>query len=181
MRCMKGRRSAGSVICATRYPSGFARATAAAPSVLPAPGRFSVSTVWPKARVAASARPRICTSVAPPGGKGTSTVMGRSGKRGCARNVAGAASRAAAPSRARREASIQVSPLQRAADDLTHDLAAAAIDAADARIGPGAADLVFRHVAVAAMQLQEIVEQLVLHLGAQQLGRCGELHRQLAA
>src|SRR5256885_15208314 len=50
----------------------------------------------------------------------------------------------------------------------------------DARIGPGAADLVFGHVAVAAVQLQEFVEQAVLQrrgIGLDHGGAGGEIGR----
>ena len=70
--------------------------------------------------------------------------------------------------------------LQRAGDDLFHDLVAATVDAADAGIGPGAAHLVFGHVAVAAVQLQELVEQAVLQRRGIELDHGGTLGGQLA-
>ncbi|MNV65037.1 hypothetical protein D3C71_1577060 [compost metagenome] len=52
-----------------------------------APGRFSMMTGWLSSLAAMFARLRRCTSVEPPGGNGTTRVMGFSGKAA----VAGAA------------------------------------------------------------------------------------------
>src|SRR5579862_5836845 len=50
----------------------------------PAPPAFSTITVWPSGPRMRSAMMRAAVSVDPPGGKGTSSVMGRAGKVVCA-------------------------------------------------------------------------------------------------
>src|SRR5690606_12028348 len=61
------------------YPSGLALATCAAPILPPAPGLFSTTIGWPRSLASDSPSVRAITSIAPPGGKGTIQVMGRSG------------------------------------------------------------------------------------------------------
>jgi hypothetical protein len=60
------------------WPSGWARATSAAPVTPPPPPRFSVTTV-PSTGFILSAHNRPTTSVAPPGENGTTSLMARSG------------------------------------------------------------------------------------------------------
>ena len=50
------------------------------PSVPAAPGRFSITIVWPRCFSVAVASARIAMSVEPPGGHGTISVTGRVGK-----------------------------------------------------------------------------------------------------
>jgi hypothetical protein len=54
-----------------------------------APALFSITTDWPKMRVALSANERITPSVEPPAGQGHINLMGLDGKLACA--VAGMA------------------------------------------------------------------------------------------
>jgi hypothetical protein len=62
------------------YPSGFSRATAAAASVPPAPGRFSTISGCPLANCGKPFdRLRESVSAAPPAPTGTSNRTGRSG------------------------------------------------------------------------------------------------------
>jgi hypothetical protein len=65
-------------------------------AILPlAPGRFSITTGWPSNRAIPSAKSRAAKSVPPPGGLGTSTVIGRLGAHPCARaGVASSSGRA---------------------------------------------------------------------------------------
>src|SRR6266850_2988728 len=61
------------------YPSGAARAMRATPIVPPAPPTFSTTTVWPSGARMRSAMMRAAVSVEPPGGNGTTRVIGREG------------------------------------------------------------------------------------------------------
>src|SRR5262245_714648 len=62
-------------------PSGGAFATAAVATMVPAPGRFSITTDWPFHRAdKRSARMRATTSVGPPAANGTTSFTGREGK-----------------------------------------------------------------------------------------------------
>src|SRR5512133_91756 len=63
------------------------------PSVPPAPARFSTTTGWPSRAASPAATRRPSRSLDPPGGKGTTSLIGRVGKAGCA-----SAGRATAPS-----------------------------------------------------------------------------------
>src|SRR5215470_1386604 len=61
-------------------PSGGAFATAAVATMVPAPGRFSITTDWPFQRAERrSARMRATTSVGPPAANGTTSFTGRDG------------------------------------------------------------------------------------------------------
>src|SRR5215207_7790746 len=62
------------------WPSGCARATASAPTMVLPPGLFSTCTGLPSAADIRSAISRVTTSVLPPGEKGTTIVTGRDGK-----------------------------------------------------------------------------------------------------
>src|SRR6478609_4338684 len=62
------------------YPSAGARAAASAPTVPPAPERFSTTTGWPRASCKPVAVMRVMTSTAPPGGNGLMKRTGREGK-----------------------------------------------------------------------------------------------------
>src|SRR6201981_2834838 len=62
------------------YPSGLARASRPTPIEPPAPPTFSTITGWPSAAPILSAMIRAATSVDPPGGNGTISVIGREGK-----------------------------------------------------------------------------------------------------
>ncbi len=59
-------------------------ATAAAPSVALAPGRFSTTMVWPRCGSVDLASARNTVSAVPPAGNGTIIVTGRAGKASCA-------------------------------------------------------------------------------------------------
>src|SRR5256885_5767801 len=59
-------------------PSAAAWATAWAPMLPLAPGRFSTTTGWPRRCCSCSPRRRASRSVPPPGGNVTTMVMGRS-------------------------------------------------------------------------------------------------------
>jgi len=61
-------------------PFGCALATTSAPSVPPAPGRFSITTVWPRISLSLGARTRVVMSVPPPVPKGTTIRIGRVGQ-----------------------------------------------------------------------------------------------------
>src|SRR5262245_24808286 len=62
-------------------PSGGDFATAAVATIVPAPGRFSITTDWPLQRAdRSSARMRATTSVGPPAANGTTSFTGRDGK-----------------------------------------------------------------------------------------------------
>src|SRR5882672_9179525 len=50
------------------------------PIVPPAPPTFSTTTVWPRGTRMRSAMMRAAVSVEPPGGNGTTRVIGREGK-----------------------------------------------------------------------------------------------------
>src|SRR5262245_19827564 len=65
------------------YPSGAARATRPTAMLPPAPPTFSMMTGCPSGARMRSAMMRAATSVEPPGGKGTTSVICRDGK-GCA-------------------------------------------------------------------------------------------------
>src|SRR3954452_11310188 len=54
---------------------------------------------------------------------------------------------------------------QRTADDLLLDLGGAAVDGGDAAVEVGLGDRELHHVAVAAVELYALVDQLVLELG----------------
>src|SRR6056297_4276905 len=56
-------------------------------------------------------------------------------------------------------------PSKRPRDQLFHDLVGAAIDALHPGIGPHFGDVVFLHVAIAAMQLQTFIQHLALRIG----------------
>src|ERR1044071_9647034 len=77
------------------YPSAGARAAASAPTVPPAPERFSTTTGWPRASCKPVAVMRVMMSTAPPGGNGEMKRTGREGK-ACASAQALTASRQAA-------------------------------------------------------------------------------------
>jgi hypothetical protein len=62
------------------WPSGAALATISAAIVVPAPGRFSTITCWPRLFVISAAVVRANVSVAPPGANGTSMRIGLFGK-----------------------------------------------------------------------------------------------------
>src|SRR5215213_1541810 len=91
-------------LTSTVWPSGWARATASAPTTVAAPGRFSTSTGWPRPGAMRSASSRAMTSVEPPGGNGTTNVTGRSGNAFCCATAGAAKPRPAMPaeSKARR-------------------------------------------------------------------------------
>lgn len=76
-----------------------------APSIPPAPGRFSMIAGLPREACMPSAVSRAQTSVAPPGGKGTTKRTGRSGAQacGCARPPAGQSPKGSAASNSRRD------------------------------------------------------------------------------
>ena len=61
------------------WPSGSARATASAPTLPPAPGRFSTTNGWPSARLSRSPTARASTSASPPGANGATMRTGRLG------------------------------------------------------------------------------------------------------
>src|SRR5262249_14723911 len=61
------------------WPSGTARAAAVSPILPLAPGRFSTTTPWPSTGASSAAISRPSRSLAPPGGKCTMMVIGRSG------------------------------------------------------------------------------------------------------
>src|SRR4051812_4408732 len=67
------------------------------------------------------------------------------------------------------------SEAERPADDLLHDLGRAAVDGLDAGVQEGPRDGVLEHVAVAAVQLQAAVDDLLLQLGGPPLGHGGVL------
>ena len=62
------------------YPSGFAFATKPAPTIAPAPGLFSITIGCPSRFPTTSAAARAMRSLAPPGPKGTTHLIGRSGQ-----------------------------------------------------------------------------------------------------
>src|ERR1700749_4467664 len=59
---------------------------------------------------------------------------------------------------------------QAAADDLLHDLGCPTVDPCHSRVAPASADLVLRHVPVAAMKLQAAIKDAELELGRPELG-----------
>src|SRR4029077_1994211 len=61
-------------------PRGGARGSLPTPIEPPAPPTFSTITGWPSAAPILSAMMRAATSVEPPGGNGTISVIGRDGK-----------------------------------------------------------------------------------------------------
>jgi hypothetical protein len=69
------------LISSSVWPSGRAVATAWLATMLPALGLLSTTTAWPSVRAICSATARAVMSAMPPGAKGTTTVIGRSGKR----------------------------------------------------------------------------------------------------
>ena len=56
------------------WPSGAARATLSAPTLPPAPERFSTTTDWPSSAWYLGCRMRATMSISPPGGYGTTMV-----------------------------------------------------------------------------------------------------------
>ena len=87
-------------------PSGALRTTVSTPTLPPAPVRFSTVTGWPSFSCIRSASTRATTSVAPPGGKGTTMRSGRVGAQAapCAAAIRGSSGEArAASARLRRE------------------------------------------------------------------------------
>src|ERR1044071_2730035 len=62
---------------------------------------------------------------------------------------------------------------ERAADQLFHDLVGAAVNLLDAAVGIEPRDRVFPHVAVAAVELQALVDALALQVGGPVLGHGG--------
>src|SRR5262245_58651892 len=80
------------------YPSGALLASAAPPTVAPAPGRSSTVMGWPSRVDNFSATSRATASTPPAGGYGAIIKMGRAGQ-DCADDVVGdSAARAARPS-----------------------------------------------------------------------------------
>src|SRR5215467_11191669 len=77
------------------YPSGADLAAASAPTLPPAPPRFSATTGWPRFAVSRSAMRRPRMSVPPPGGNGRMKRTGLAGQASCAFACQGAS---AAPS-----------------------------------------------------------------------------------
>src|SRR3954447_16711554 len=74
------------------WPSPAALATASAPTMPPAPARFSTTTVEPATeRWRKAAARRATTSVLPPGGNGTTSRIGRFGQPSCAEARGGCA------------------------------------------------------------------------------------------
>ena len=68
------------VVTSSVCPSGALCATAATPTALPAPGRFSTTKGWPKRACSRSASGRAMASFDPPGVKGTTMRTGRAGQ-----------------------------------------------------------------------------------------------------
>src|SRR6267378_7305486 len=68
-----------------------------------------------------------------------------------------------------------------ARDELAHDFGRPAVDPLHPSIGIEAADLVLAHEAITAEELQALVDQPPVHLGAPQLRDRGVLRRQLCA
>src|SRR5690606_20600253 len=62
------------------YPSGLDRATAAVPTLPPAPSLFSTTTLFPQRAPSLSAIRRPTTSVVPPGENGTTMLTERLGQ-----------------------------------------------------------------------------------------------------
>src|SRR6218665_397386 len=62
------------------WPWAAARATYSAPMLPPAPARFSTTMVWPSRSFIEAASVRAIASVGPPGGKGTTSVIGLSAR-----------------------------------------------------------------------------------------------------
>ncbi len=91
------------LISSSVCPSGRAAATACEATMLPALGLFSTTTGWPSVLPIDSATARAVRSAMPPGAKGTSNVIGRSGKRACADSGRTAPTAARATSTARRD------------------------------------------------------------------------------
>src|SRR5687767_5780524 len=71
------------------WPSGAALAAAARPILPLAPPLLSTTMFQPVAACIFSARPRVSTSVPPPAGNGTITVIGREGHLACAKRILG--------------------------------------------------------------------------------------------
>src|SRR5579872_3076674 len=63
------------VLSSSVLPSGAARDAASAPTAVPAPGRFSTTTVGPPVRPTCSATTRARKSAAPPAANGTMILM----------------------------------------------------------------------------------------------------------
>src|SRR5215472_4678107 len=63
--------------------------------------------------------------------------------------------------------------LKRAADQFFHDLVRAAVDLLHPAVGIKPRDRVFPHVAVAAVELQALVDDLALQVGGPVLGHGG--------
>ena len=81
------------------WPSGGALATSAVATMVPAPGRFSISTALPPQRADnCSARMRATTSVGPPAENGTNSRTGALGNSAADWACAGEAVCAAATS-----------------------------------------------------------------------------------
>ena len=59
--------------------SAGARTAASVPITVLAPGRLSMTMLWPSARLSGADRARATVSTAPPGGNGTIKRMGRAG------------------------------------------------------------------------------------------------------
>src|SRR5450759_5402855 len=70
--------------------------------------------------------------------------------------------------------------LKPARDQFLHHLRGAAVNARHARVDESARDRVFRHVAVAAVQLQHVVQTRAQRLGGEEFGDRRFFHRQLA-
>src|SRR5690606_8767367 len=68
--------------------------------------------------------------------------------------------------------------LQVPADEQFHDFRSTSVDAADAGVGEDARNRIFAHVAVAAEQLQALVDDAALALGGPQLGHGALLRSQ---
>lgn len=72
------------VAISSGWPSGAERATASAPKLPAAPGRFSITTGWPSTPESRSPRSRATMWVDPPAANGTTMRTGFCGYRSCA-------------------------------------------------------------------------------------------------
>ena len=68
------------IVNSSVYPSGGACATAAVPTLPPAPGRLSITIGWPSVRPSGSATTRAMMSGELPGGNGTTSLIARAGQ-----------------------------------------------------------------------------------------------------
>src|SRR5579875_1197534 len=159
----------------SRHRSAAASAVPGLPRGRPS---SSSSESQPSTTASSASVPATASALSPASRRASSATVGAStpvsstpltttaGSRPALRSVASRAGEAEARTSGTRAVTGGPSQAEGLADHALHDLAGAAVDARDARVGVAARDRVFGHVPVAAVQLQAAVDDAALQLGA---------------